>query len=64
MKKILNLFFILSLFVTFNSAHAAMAEKESDCDQILDAAKSGSIKQGDKDKGNDGKTDKGTDRQI
>ncbi len=41
MEKIFKLFFVLSLLLTFNSAYAQIAEKDSDCDQILNAAKSG-----------------------
>lgn len=49
MKKIFNLFFVLSLFLTFTSAYAEPAEKESDCDQILESARTGkpAIKEGD-----------------
>ena len=49
MKKIFKLFFVLSLFLTFTSAYAQIAEKESDCDQILEGKKKGkpAIKEGD-----------------
>ena len=49
MNKIFKLFFILSLFLTFNLAYAEPAEKDSDCDQIIEGARTGkpAIKDGD-----------------